>query len=139
MTDLYKLNKHVGFKVEAMGVQIRSRPVDLKHKFVLVPLVYNKSTCDRDFMDIEMARVNGFNPVLGQSFSKFMDYNKLVIEDVKKAYPTSYEKLGDPNKLLAVKTLTSTCTVYGRDYITVKHLLRDVNNPRDSNKIKDRD
>ena len=58
VTDLYKLSKHVGSKVEAMGVQIRSRPVDLKHKFVLVPLVYNKATCDRDFRDIKMARVN---------------------------------------------------------------------------------
>ena len=44
VSDLYELNKHVGSKVEAMGVQIRSRPVDLKHKFVLVPLVYNKVT-----------------------------------------------------------------------------------------------
>ena len=62
--ELYHLNKHVG-----SVVQIRSRPVDLRHKFVLVPLVYNRLTCDRDFRDQEMTRENGFNPVLGQSFS----------------------------------------------------------------------
>ena len=44
VSDLYKINKHVGSTVEAMGVQTRSRPVSLKHKFVLVPLVYNKVT-----------------------------------------------------------------------------------------------
>ena len=61
------------------------------------------------------------------------------MEDVKSAYPTSYEELGDPNELLAVKTRTSTGTVYGRDYITVKHSLKDDNNPGDSNKMNNRD
>ena len=45
MSDLYKINKQVKIFVDRMGVQIRSTSVDLKHKFVLVPLVYNKATC----------------------------------------------------------------------------------------------
>ena len=139
VTDLYNLNKHVGSVVETVGVHIRSRPVDLRHKFVLVPLVYNKLTCDRDFGDQEMASANGFNPVLGQSLSKFKEYNKLALEDEKNAYPNSFEELGDPNELLAVKTRTSTCTLYDREYITVKHSLRDGNNPRDSKQMSDRD
>ena len=69
--EFYKINKQV------MGVQIRSKSVNLKHKFVLVPLVYNKATCD--LVEIEMARANGINPVLGQSFFKFIDYNNLVL------------------------------------------------------------
>ena len=51
VTDLFNINKHVGSVVENVGVQIRSRTVDMRHKFVLVPLVYNKFTCDRDFKD----------------------------------------------------------------------------------------
>ena len=120
-----------------MGVQIRSKPVDLKHKFVLVPLVYNKATCDRDFMEIKMSRANGTNPVVGQSFSKFIDYNNLVLSDVKET--TSYKELGDPNELLAVKTCTSTCMVYGQEHTTVRYSLRDGNNPKDSRMMKDRD
>ena len=82
---------------------------------------------------------NGFNPVLGQSFPKFVEYNKLALEDVQTAYTNSFEELGDPNKLLAVKTCTSTCPVNDREYITVKHSLRDGNNPRDSKQMNDRD
>ena len=51
-------------------------------------------------------------PVIGQSFSKFMDYNVLVDKDVNKSYPKSCDYLLDPNSLLAVKTLKSVnqCT-----------------------------
>ena len=68
-----------------------------------------------------------------------MDYNKLVMEDVKSAYTSYYEELGDLNELLAVKNHTSTCTLHGTDYIMVKHSLRDGNNPRVSKKMNDRD
>ena len=139
MSELYKINKQVKTFVAAMGVQIRSKPVNLKHKFILVPLVYNKATCDRDFVEIEMARANGTNPVLGQSFSKFIDYNNLILSDVKKTYPTSYKELGDPNELLAVKTLKSTCTAFGKEYSTVRYSLRDGNNPNDPRMMNDRD
>ena len=86
-----------------------------------------------------MARANGVNPVLGQSFSKFIDYNKLVMSDVKDSYPSSYKELGDPNNLLAMMTYTSTCTVFGKYYITVKHSLCDGNNPKDCKTMNDRD
>ena len=56
MTELYKINKQVEDVVVNLGVQIRSTSVDLRHKFVLVPLVYNKDTCDRDFIELEMDR-----------------------------------------------------------------------------------
>ena len=42
-----------------MGVHIRSTPVNLKHKFVLVPLVYNKVTLSRDLMEMSAIRDNG--------------------------------------------------------------------------------
>ena len=48
---------------------------------------------------------------------------------MKKTYPTSYKELGDPNDLLAVKTCTSTCTVYGKEHSTVRYLLCEGNNP----------
>ena len=86
-----------------------------------------------------MARANGTNPVLGQSFSKFIDYNNIVMSDVKDTYPSSYKELGDPNELLAVKTCTSTCKVFGKEYTTVRYSLRDGNNPKDSRMMNDRD
>ena len=113
--------------------------MDLSHKFVLVPLVYNKDTCDRDFIELEMDRAEGNTPVVGQSFSKFMDYNNKVLADVKKSYPSSYKQLGDPNELLAVKTLKSTCTAFGKEYSTVKYQLRDGNNTKDPKMMNDKD
>ena len=68
-----------------------------------------------------------------------MEYNKLTMQDVKTAYPNSFEELSDLNELLSVKTHTSTCTVYDREYIRVKHSLRDGNNTRDSKQMNDRD
>ena len=100
VTDPLNINKHVQSVVEDVDVQIRSRAVDPGRKFVLVPLVYNKFTCDRDFKDQDMARDRGFTPVLGQSFSKFMKYNRLVIDDVKTAYPDTYKELGAPTRSL---------------------------------------
>ena len=52
--ELYNINKVTKDFVGRMGVQIRNKSVDLKHKFVLVPLVYNKDTCDLDFIEMEM-------------------------------------------------------------------------------------
>ena len=112
MAELYNINKVVEDVVVNLGVQIRSTSVDLSHKFVLVPLVYNRDTCDRDFIELEADRAEGNTPVVGQSFSKFMDYNSNVLADVKKSYPSSYKQLGDPNEMLAVKTLKSTCIAF---------------------------
>ena len=60
---------------------------------------------------MEKDRAIGNTPVVGQSFSKFMDYNKRVDKDFKKSYPKSCEQLLDPNSLLAVRTLKSIKTV----------------------------
>ena len=59
--------------------------------------------------------------------------------DVKKSYPSSYDQLSDPNELLAVKTLKSTCTDFGKEYTKVKYSLRDVNNKKDSKMMNDKD
>ena len=139
VAELFNINKVVEDVVVNLGVQIRSTSVDLNHKFVLVPLVYNRDTCDRDFIELEADRAEGNPPVVGQSFSKFMDYNSNVLADVKKSYPSSYKLLGDPNELLAVKTLKSTCTAFGKEYNTVKYQFRDGNHPKDDKLMNDRD
>ena len=41
--------------------------------------------------------------------------------------------------MLAVKTCTSTCKVFGKEYTTVRYSLRDGNNPKDSRMMNDRD
>ena len=91
-----------------------------------MPLVYNKATRDRDFMETDMARANVINPVVGQYFSKFIVYNNLVPDDVKKTYPDSYKELSDP-----MKTCKFTVAVLGQEHKTVKYPLRDGNNPKD--------
>ena len=88
---------------------------------------------------MEMDRAKGNTLVVGQSFSKFIDYNNIVMTDVKKSYPSSYKELSDPNELLAVKTLKSTCTAFGKEYSTVRYSLRDGNNPKDSRMMNDKD
>ena len=95
MSELLKINKKVEtFEVNLEG-QIRSTPVNLKHKFILVHLVYNKATLDRDIREMDVLRDCGTNPVIGQSFSKFIDYNNLVLTDVKKTYTDTYNKLSE--------------------------------------------
>ena len=138
-SDLLKINKETETFVVNMPVKIRSKPVNLKHKFVLVPLIYNKVTRDRDFKETELIRAKGFNPILGQSFSQFIDYNNLVLADVKKSYPNSYVELGDPNMLLAVETCTSITMVYEQEHTTTRYVLRDGNNPRDRLMMNDAD
>ena len=139
MGEVFNINKLAEDVVINMGVQIRNTSVNLSHKFVLVPLAYNKETCDRDYLELEIDRKAGNTSVVGQSFTKFMDYNDRVTNDVKKSYPKSYEQLIDLNKLLAVKTLRSVCTAYGKEYDTVKYSLRDGNNPHDKTMMNDRE
>ena len=88
---------------------------------------------------MEKDRKAGNTPVVGQSFPTFMDYNDRVTIEVKKSYPQSYEQLMDLHKLLAVKTLKSVCTAFGKEYDTVKYKLRDGNNPRDKTMMNDRE
>ena len=106
---------------------------------MLVPLAYNRETCDRDYLELQGDRKAGNTPVVGQSFHKFINYNDLVMIEMKKAYPNSHEQLVDLNKELAVKTLKSTSTVYGKEYNTVKYEFCDGNNPKDKTMMNDRE
>ena len=62
MAEILNINKVVEDVVINLGVQIRNTSVDLSHKFILVPLVYNRDTCDRDFIELEVDRAEGQNP-----------------------------------------------------------------------------
>ena len=138
MSELNKINNQVETFVSSMGVQIRGKRVELQHKFILLPLFYNKATAERDFLETELARANGIHPVIGQSFSTFLEYNTLVKADVRKTYPATNKELGDHNELLAVKTCASICTVYGKVHNTVRYSLRDGNNPYDPRMMNDK-
>ena len=139
VAQFFNINKVVEDVEVNLGVQIRNTSVNLSHKFVLVPLVYNKETCDQDFIELQTDRAEGNTPVVGQSFSKLMDYNDKVMIDVKNTYPNSYKQLLDLNKLLAVKTLKSTCTAFGKEYNTVKYRLHDGNNPNDKTMMNEKE
>ena len=107
-SDLFKITKTVKAFVAKMVACIRSTSVDLNHKFIPVQLVYNKMTLNKEFLGLNTHKEGGNTPILGQSFPKFLDYNSLVLDDVKKPYPDAHAELSDPNELLAVKTCTDT-------------------------------
>ena len=59
--------------VTSLEVRIRNTDVDLRYKFVHVPLVYNRETMNREFQEMERERqVRGNLPVASQSFNSFM-------------------------------------------------------------------
>ena len=64
-------------------------------------------------MEMNAIKDDGTTPVLGQSFSKFLDYNQLVLDDVKTTYPDTHTELSDHNEVLAMKTCMDTVTVFG--------------------------
>ena len=138
-SDLLKINKETEKFVVEMPVKIRGKPVNLGHKFILVPLIYNKVTRDRDLKATELSGNAGINLVPGQSFFQFLDYNNLVRLDLEKSYPASHSELHDPNMLLAVKICTYTSKVYERNYNTTRHVMRDGNNPNDNLMMNDGD
>ena len=109
-----------------MEVHIRSTPVNLKHRFIPVQLVYNKMTLKRKLMGSNTHKEGGNTPVIGQSFTKFLDCNSLVLDDVKNSYPDTHAELGNPNELLAVKTCTDTETVFGQVHETVGNVTTSV-------------
>ena len=121
-----------------LKVRIRNTEVDVRHKFVLVPLIYNKETCSRDFQEMEKERLAGNSPVAGQSFESFMAYNARVNNLVKKSYPNSQDYLVDPNELLAVETLKTVKYVYGRSYNTVRYEFIKGNHPRNDRLMYDK-
>ena len=56
----------------------------------LCPWFTTRKPAIGDFLELEKDRAIGNTPVVGQSFSKFMEYNDLVAKDVKKSYPESW-------------------------------------------------
>ena len=110
----------------------------LDHKFVLVPLVYNKETCNWVILKLEKDKPIGNTPVVGQSFSKFMEFNELVAKDVKKSYLRSWEQILDLNSMLSVKNPKSVDKVYGKEYHTVKYHFLEGNNPRNDRMMHDK-
>ena len=121
-----------------MAVEIRNTPVDLKHKFVLVPLAYNKETCDRDQIEMDVIRKTGKLPCVGQSLHKFIDYNDQVNLEVSKAYPTSHDQLLDLNTEMAVKVLKTASKIYGKSHETVKYEFCEGNNLKDKTMMNDK-
>ena len=54
--------------------------------FIPVQLVYNKITCKKELMGSNTRKEGENTPVLGQSFTKFLDYFSLILDDVRESY-----------------------------------------------------
>ena len=124
--------------VEKLPVHIRSIPVELKHKFVFVPLLYNKEACDRDRAEMDVIREAGKTPCVGQPLTKFLHYNDSVKVLNSKTHPKTFNQLQDPNLELALKIHTSTSIIYGKTISTVKYNFRDGNNLKDKTMMNDK-
>ena len=136
--ELIKINKVTKKCVETLPVQIRNSQVDLRHKFVFVPLVYNKDACDQELIEMDVSRKAGKTPCVSQSLHKFLDYNILVNLVVSKAYPSTHDQLLDLNMELAMKVQKTSITVFGKTLKTVKYNFRDGNNPKDKAMMNDK-
>ena len=138
MDDLIKISKLTKVYVETLPVHIRSTPVELRHKFVFVPLLYNKEACDRDKADMDVSRQAGKTPCVGQSLSKFLPYKDSVKLLNFKSHPKTVDQLLDPNLELALKIQNSTSSIFGKTITTVKYNFRDGNNPKDKTMMNDK-
>ena len=137
--DLLNISKMTKGVVDKMSVKIRNTLVSLKHKFVIVPLAYNRETCDRDYIELQADRKAGNTPCVGQSMHKFLNYNDLVRLEMAKAFPTSHEQLLDLNTELSMEILKPNSIVHGKEYDTVKYEFCDGNNPKDKTMMNDRE
>ena len=125
--------------VTSLDVKIRNTDMDLRHKFVYVPLVYSRETMDLDFQEMERERqVRGSLPTAGHSFNNFKIYNTRVNDLVRQTYPNSRGYLADPNELLAVETLKTSTHVFGKSYDLVRYQFRLGNHSRDDKLMNDR-
>ena len=134
--DLIKISKLTKVYVETLPVHIRSTPVELRHKFVFVPLLYNKEACDRDKADMDVSREAGKTPCVGQSLHKFLHYNDSVKVLNSKTHPKTFDQLLDPNLELALKIQNSTSSI--TTITTFKYNFRDGNNPQDKTMMNDK-
>ena len=122
----------------SLDVKIRNTDVDLRHKFVYVPLVYSRETMDLDFQEMERERQVRWNlPVAGPSFNNFMIYNTCVNDLVRQTYPNSRGYLADPIELLAVETQKTSTQVFGKSYDSFRYQFRLGNHSRDDKLMND--
>ena len=135
---LLEISKMTKEYVEALPVHIMSTPVGLRHKFVFVPLLYNKEACDRDWAEMDVIREAGKTPCVGQPLTKFLHYNDSIKVLNSKTYPKTFNQLLDPNLELPLKIHTSTSIIYGKTILTVKYNFRDGNNPKGKTMMNDK-
>ena len=138
VAELIVRNQAIERVVTGMECKIRGTVVDLRHKFILVPLVYTRETSDLEFYGLEKEeRDTGNLPVFGSSFTNLMAYNSRVRDLVKQNFPTSEGRLGDPNVLLAVEYIPTSTKVYGETYNLSRYTFRNGNNPHNHRLMHD--
>ena len=133
MEDLLAKNALIENHVSNMEVKISHTRVDLKHKFMYVPLVYTRDTLDLDFQEMNgEERDTGNLPVAGQSFS-----NSRVTDLVRDAFPNSGAYLDDPNLLLAMELVKTSTQVFGETHDTARYQFRKGNHPGNTRLMTD--
>jgi len=138
VAELIARNQTIENQVTRMECKIRGTVVDLRHKFIFVPLVYTRETSDLEFYGLEREeRDTGNLPVFGSSFTNLMAYNSRVRDLVKQNFPTSEGRLGDPNVLLAVEYIPTSTKVYGETYNMSRYTFRNGNNPHNHRLMHD--
>ena len=138
MDDLLAKNTLIKSHVSNMEVKIRHTKVDLRHKFVYMPLVFTRDTLDLDFQEMNREEQDTGNlPVAGHSFGDFLDYNSRVSDLVRDAFPNSGPYLDDPNLLLAVELVKTSTQVFGETHDTVRYQFRKGNHPGNTRLMTD--
>jgi len=138
--ELLDRNIIVENHVTKLACKIRHTAVDVRHKFIYVPLVYTRETMDLELHVLEREeRSTEILPVFGHSFNNIMAYNSRVRSLVNQSFPTSEGSLGDPNLLLAVKCVPSSTKVFGVTYNTSRYSFRNGNNKQNHKLMNDGD
>ena len=136
--ELLAKNLTIENHVTKLECKIRHTAVDLRHKFVYVPLVYTRETMDLELHVLEKEeRSTKSLPVFGHSFNNIMAYNSRVRKLVQETYPTSEGCLGDPNLELAVEYVTSSTKVFDETYHMSRFSFRNGNNPQNPKLMND--
>ena len=136
--ELLAKNLIIEEHVTKMECKIRHTVVDVRHKFIYVPLVYTRDTMDLEFQVMEREeQYTGNLPVFGHSFNNIMAYNSRVRNLVKQTFSNSEGCLGDPNLQLAVEYVPSCTKVFGVTYNTARYRFRTGNHPHNHRLMND--
>ena len=136
--DLLAKNALIESHVSNMEVKIRHTKVDLRHKFVYMPLVFTRDTMDLDFQEMHKEeQVKGNLPVAVHSFNNFLVYNSRVSDLVRQTFPNSGGYLDDPNLLLAVELVKTSTQVFGETHDMVRYQFRKGNHPGNTRLVTD--